>query len=116
MKHYITVTGTKYRYGTTHFEKGEILKLIKEPENDYDKEAIRVEVEGLGKIGYVANSVKTVAEGCMSGGRLYDRIGDTARAKIVYVLPNALICTVKKKDIVFVPPVFIDADDEEVSF
>ena len=36
------------------------VKLVKEPDNEYDKEAIRVETKGLGKIGYVANSPYTV--------------------------------------------------------
>lgn len=105
MKNYITVTGTKYRYGTEWIEKGMVLKLVKEPDNKYDKEAIRVEAEGLGIIGYVANSVHTVLGDTMSAGRIYDRIGDTARVKVKFVLPGGLICGVKDKDIVYWPPI-----------
>ena len=55
-KTYFTLTGTKHYYGRDFLEKGMQVKLIKEPDNDYDREAIRVELSGLGKIGYVANS------------------------------------------------------------
>ena len=55
-------------------EKGMKVKLVKEPDNAYDKEAIQVMVKGLGKCGYVANSPYTVLGESMSVGRLYDRI------------------------------------------
>lgn len=32
------------------------IKLIKEPDNEHDKEAIKAVLEPLGTIGYVANS------------------------------------------------------------
>ena len=73
-KTYFTLTGTKHYYGRDFLEKGMQVKLIKEPDNDYDREAIRVELSGLGKIGYVANSPYTVAGESMSAGRLYDQV------------------------------------------
>ena len=48
----------------------------KNRDNEYDKEAIKVTYEGLGKIGYVANSSYTVIGDSMSAGRLYDKIGE----------------------------------------
>lgn len=93
---YITVTAM-HRYCGTEFlkdEKGTQVLLEKEPDNKYDTEAIKVKLPGVGTIGYVANSVHTVCEDCMSAGRLYDKIPDTAKATILYILPNALICTV----------------------
>ena len=92
----ITVTGLNYRYGSEFLKKGMELKLVKEPDNKYDKEAIKVEYKGLGTIGYVANSTKTVIGECLSAGRLYDKIGKKAKAKVVLVLENAAICKVKK--------------------
>lgn len=116
MKHYITVTGTHFRYGTDFLKPGMQLRLVKETNNEYDNEAIRVEVDGIGKIGYVANSVKTVIGDTMSGGRLYDRIGDTARAKVEYIFPNGLVCKVQKKDILYLPACFEHEEkDVEVS-
>lgn len=32
---------------------------------------------------------------CCSAGRLYDKIGNTATAKVKYVLANAVVCKVK---------------------
>lgn len=97
MKYYITITGLNYRYGTAPFQVGQKVKLVKEPENEHDREAIRVELPGLGKVGYVANSTHTVIGDCSSAGRIYDKIGDTAVAKVKYVLDKAVVCKVKAR-------------------
>ena len=96
---YITIAGADFRYGSDFLEKGMTVKLIKEPDNQYDKEAIKVEIKPFGTIGYVANSVKTVIGECYSAGRLYDKIGKKAKAKVVIVLDNAVICKVCKKSL-----------------
>lgn len=59
-KIYFTITGTKYYYGKEFIKTNMKVKLIKDPDHEYDKEAIKVELSGLGKIGYVANSPYTV--------------------------------------------------------
>ena len=94
-KTYFTLTGTKHYYGRDFLEKGMQIKLVKEPDNCYDKEAIRAELPGLGCVGYVANSPRTVLGDCLSGGRLYDKIGKDTTAKVEYVLDGAVICKVK---------------------
>ena len=55
-KVYFTLTGTKHYYGNDFLKPGMKLILEKEPDNEYDKEAILVKMEGIGKLGYVANS------------------------------------------------------------
>ena len=95
MKYYVTLTGLNYRFGTQPFTVGQKVKLVKEPDNEYDSEAIKAELPGLGCAGYVANSPHTVLGDCISAGRLYDKIGDSATVKVVYVLDNAVICKVK---------------------
>lgn len=92
---YITVTGLNHYHGSSFIEPKMTLRLVKEPENTHDREAIRVELDGLGKIGYVANSPYTVLGESFSAGRLYDRIGDTATATVKMVLPKGLLCKVK---------------------
>lgn len=82
MKYYVTLTGLNYRFGTQPFTVGQKVKLVKEPENDFDREAIRAELPGLGKVGYVANSTHTVLGDCYSAGRIYDKIGAAATAKV----------------------------------
>ena len=91
-KIYFTIAGTKHHYGQDYFEPKMEVKLIKEPDNEYDKEAIKVEMDGLGLVGYVANSPYTVQGESMSAGRLYDRIGDMARGIVKYVLPQGVLC------------------------
>lgn len=50
--------------------------------------------KGLGKVGYVANSPFTVKGESMSAGRLYDKIGDKAKGKVVFVTDGGVICKV----------------------
>ena len=92
---YITIAGMNHYYGSEIFEKGMKVKLEKEPDNPYDREAIAARIKGLGKIGYVANSPYTVQGESMSAGRLYDKIGDTADADVLFVLPQSIICRLK---------------------
>ena len=98
-KIYFTLTGTKHYFGNDFLEKGTRIRLEKEPDNEYDKEAIKVTYEGLGKIGYVANSFNTVLGDSMSAGRLYDKIGKKAKAKVMLVTDHGTICSISKKSL-----------------
>ena len=60
-KIYFTIIGTNHYYGKDFIEKDMTVKLIKEPDNEFDKEAIKVELEGLGKIGY--HDIRTQYDG-----------------------------------------------------
>lgn len=93
-KMYFTLTGCNHYTGNFFLERGMKVKLQKEPENRYDSEAIMVKIKGLGQIGYVANSTGTVYGDTMSAGRLYDRIGDKAKAKVMYVMPDGAVCKI----------------------
>ncbi len=93
-KIYFTLTGTKFYHGKDFLEPGMKLKLIKEPENQYDSEAIRVELPGIGTIGYIANSVHTVLGESISAGRMYDRIGKKAEAVVKIVTDHGVLCKV----------------------
>ncbi len=73
------------------------LKLVKEPENQYDSEAIRVELPGIGTIGHVANSIHTVLGESMSAGRMYDRIGKKAEAVVKIVTDHGVLCKACRK-------------------
>ena len=76
-KIYFTIAGTNFYHGKDFFEKDMKVKLVKEPDNEYDKEAILVKVDGLGDVGHVANSPYTVIGESYSAGRLYDKIEST---------------------------------------
>ena len=91
---YFTIAGCNHYYGSDFMEKGMKVKLVKEPDNEYDSEAIQVKIKGLGKVGYVANSPYTMKGESMSAGRLYDKIADKAKGKIVFVTDGGVICKV----------------------
>ncbi len=91
---YFTIAGCSHYFGSSFMEKGMKVKLIKEPDNKYDKEAIQVMIKGLGKVGYVANSLFTVKGESMSAGRLYDKIGDKAKGKIEFIVDGGIVCRI----------------------
>ena len=95
---YITITAFDNMHGPKPFKIDAIVKLTKEPENHYDTEAIACEMRYFGKIGYVANSTRTVVKGCMSAGRLYDKINDVYFAKIQFVKDSIAIAKVLSSD------------------
>ena len=85
-----------YRYGNEFLEPKMKVKLVKEPDNEYDKEAIRVELKGLGKIGYVANSHYTVIGESKSAGRMYDLMKKKAKGKVLLVTAKGALCELKE--------------------
>jgi hypothetical protein len=92
---YFTITGTNHYHGQDFLKPGMPVTLIKEPDNKHDSEAIKAELEGLGQIGYVANSPYTVLGNSYSAGRLYDKIGDTAEGMVLYVVTGGVLCYVE---------------------
>ncbi len=92
MKIWFTLTGTSHCLGDDFLEKGMKVRLEKEPDNKVDREAIKVMMEGLGHIGYVANSPYTVVGESWSAGRLYDKISDTAKGKVFLVTDKGVLC------------------------
>ncbi len=93
---YFTLTGTKHWHGLEFIKPEMKVKLIKEPDNEVDKEAIKVEMPGVGQIGYVANSPYTVIGESYSAGRLYDKIGEEASGTVLYVLDDGVICVLNE--------------------
>lgn len=91
---YVTITGTHNYLGKKPFKVGRIVKLAKEPDNQFDCEAIKVELPYLDTVGYVANSAHTVFEGTNSAGRLYDKIGEEAYAKVMFITHSSIIARV----------------------
>lgn len=95
---YTTIVGLKNYEGDKVFKVGSIVKLIKEPENDYDLEAIACELKYIGKTGYIANSVKTVIKGTMSAGRIYDKIDNISFCKVKFISENSVIAKILTKE------------------
>lgn len=98
--YFVTITGLNHYYGKKPFEIGRIIKLIKEPDNEYDKEAILAFLPYIDKIGYIANSTNTVYDGTISAGRLYDKIDDYAYGKVMFVThSSAIVLVLDKEDV-----------------
>ena len=75
----VTITGLAHYYGTKPFKVGAVIKLKKEYDNKYDDEA---------------NSTYTVYSGTYSAGRLYDKIGECACAKIILITHSSAVAEV----------------------
>ena len=91
---YTTIVGLKNYEGSKVFKIGSIVKLVKEPDNEYDLEAIACEIKYIGKTGYIANSTKTVTKGPMSAGRIYDKIKDISFCEVKFVSNDSVIAKV----------------------
>ena len=61
----ISIAGTRFYFGVEIFEPGMTVDLVREPDNEHDPDAVRVEVEGEA-VGYVANSEYTLIENVKS--------------------------------------------------
>ncbi len=79
-----TITGTYYN-NNIDITPGMPLKLVREPENEFDRDAIAV-YAGDVKIGYVANSDSTKHELTSKASELKDKIEDTTQAKYLLYL------------------------------
>src|SRR5690554_369276 len=95
-KKYVAVVGCRNYFEPKLLRPGLILKLVKEPENLHDEEAIRVELAPFGKVGYVANSVHTVPRGCASAGRIYDIFADSCYGVVRFVVGGTVILELVK--------------------
>ena len=95
---YITITAFNKFHGSKPLVLERLVKLVKEPDNKYDTEAIACEMRYFGKIGYLANSTQTVIKGCMSAGRVLDKIDDEYFAKIKFITNNMAIAKILTPD------------------
>ena len=91
---FITITGHKQYLGLKPYRVGRIVKIVKDVDNQYDEDAIRVELPFIDTIGYVANSVNTVFAGTCSAGKLYDKIDDYAYAQVMFITHSSVIALV----------------------
>ena len=96
--YFVTITGMNHYLGMNPYKVNRLVKLVKEPDNTYDPEAIRVELPFIDTIGYVANSVGTAFDGTCSAGRLYDKLEDYAYAQVMFITHSSVIAIVVPKD------------------
>ena len=80
-----TIAGINYHKNDMKLTPGMSLKLVKEPDTEFDKDAIAVYAEDE-KIGYVANGANTKYELTSSASQLKDKIQDTAKGSYLCYL------------------------------
>ena len=80
-----TITGRQFYRNNIDLTPGLPLKLVKEPDNEFDKDAIAVYAQDE-KIGYVANNDYTKSKLTSSASELQDKIEDTAQGNYLFYL------------------------------
>ena len=73
---------------------GKTIKCIKEKDNPYDSEAIKVVMKEIGTVGYIANSPYTAATGTMSAGRIYEKVKKKFTVEVMFITSSKVICRV----------------------
>lgn len=91
---YITITGADRFMGIEALKPNQCLKLVKDEDNDYDDESIRVVSETGATYGYVANSVYSVARGSHSAGYIYQTFDQEAQCKVLFVTNDIAIAQI----------------------
>ncbi len=80
-----TITGRNFYKKSISLTPGMPLKLVREPDNEFDRDAIEVYAQDE-KIGYVANKDYTKFELTSSAGELKDKIEGTAQGTYLFYL------------------------------
>ena len=80
-----TITGRHFYKMDVILTSGKPLKLVKEPDNEFDKDAIAVYAEDE-KIGYVANKDYTKFELTSAASELQDKIHNVAQGEYLFYL------------------------------
>lgn len=81
---FICITGRKFYGYSAPTRKGTVIDLIKEPENQHDPDAIRVEYNG-DSVGYVANANFTLIDEASSASDIKGLFEDKAKAEILFI-------------------------------
>ena len=80
-----TITGTDFYEASKKLNPGVPLKLVKEPDNEFDSDAIAVYIKDE-KVGYVANNEYTKYELTSSASELQDKISDIEEGEYLFYL------------------------------
>lgn len=95
---YVTVVGMSNYFGCEILDIGQIIILKKDHENLFDDDAIVVYLNRKIKVGYVANSVNTVARGTKSASRIYDNIKEEINGEVMFKVRGCVIVKIVKEE------------------
>lgn len=91
---FVTIVGTDHYFGTSVFKVGQTVYGVKEPDNEHDQEAIKIVTDTGVTLGYIANSIYTVAKGCHSAGRVLDTFEDRLLCQVQFIVKNVVIAQI----------------------
>ena len=94
---YVTITGASHFLGIEALKPGRKVYFIKDKENEYDEESIKVQSDTGATLGYVANSVNTVAKGTHSAGYVYNSFADQTEATILFTVKGVALAQINNK-------------------
>lgn len=100
---YVSIVGFKHYFDKRPFAIGTRLLCVKEQDNAYDCEAIKVTFPVLGTVGYLANSVQTKANGTFSAGRIYEQVGEKFIVEVAFSTHSTVIARITEADAAAVP-------------
>ena len=95
-KIYAAVMDMKYYPSSIKVKVGDPVFLVKDPDNLYDPEAIRVVLPSHGQIGYIANNAVAVPRGCRSAGRIYDSFRQQTLGVVQFIFQDIAIIELKE--------------------
>lgn len=92
---YVTIVGFSHYFGIQAFPIGTQVTCVKEPQNAYDSEAIKAAIPPFGTVGYLANGVHTKANGTLTAGRVYDRVGESFTVRVMFTTSTKVIAKIE---------------------
>lgn len=86
----INITGVNFYKGLAPFKKGLILKLVRDEDNEHDRDAIAVMIDDE-IVGYVANSKYTLINDVKGASEIKKSIKDTTTAEVLFIFQNEFV-------------------------
>lgn len=94
----LTIVGIQRYKGRFPFSAGRELIGAKEPENAFDKNAIKILDVGNTLVGYIANNPNTALEDTLTAAEVYEKLGDYCVIKVVRSTNYNVTCKVIEPD------------------
>lgn len=94
----LTIVGIQCYEGRFPFSAGRQLIGMKEPENKFDRNAIKILDMGNTTVGYIANKPNTVLPGAITANEVYNHLGDFCVVQVVRSTERNVTCKVLDPD------------------
>ena len=95
MDTFVTVVGFKHFFEHKPFALGTILCCVKDPNNEYDKDCIRVMLPVLGTVGFLGNRFDSIAGGTVTASRIYEQMPDKFYIRVCFTTRSKIICRIE---------------------